>query len=141
MLMSHPRYFEIAVSQRDCSGDCEAKLSVCTYVRSVIENTLDAIGKRMNCRFKVDYAFECSTHPGRDHLATVSVHKSRKLRFMRCKSSVSNLEQKHTEWFEVSKEFVMTLVVLSGYIFVASPLGHKTFNEVLTADQMAGKGA
>ena len=80
-LISHPQYFEIAVSRS--SNFRTATESLCAHVRSTIESTLNTATSHMNYHFSMGYkfAFECPTHPGRDHFC---VRSRISTRFMEC---------------------------------------------------------
>ena len=80
-LISHPRYFEIAVSRS--SNFRTPTESLCAHVRSTIESTLNTVTSHMNYHFSMGYkfAFECPTHPGKDHFC---VRSRISTRFMEC---------------------------------------------------------
>ena len=80
-LISHPRYFEIAVSRS--SNFRTPTESLCAHVRSTIESTLNTVTSHMNYHFSMGYkfAFECPIHPGRDHFCFRSRISTR---FMEC---------------------------------------------------------
>ena len=80
-LISHPRYFEIAVSRS--SNIRTPTESLCAHVRSTIESTLNTVTSHMNYHFSMGYkfAFECPTHPGKDHFC---VRSRISTRFMEC---------------------------------------------------------
>ena len=71
-LISHPRYFEIAVS-RNVSFRTPTE-SLCAHVRSTIESTLNTVTSHMNYHFSMGYklGFECPTHPGREHFCVLA---------------------------------------------------------------------
>ena len=71
-LISHPRYFEIAVS-RNASFHTPTE-SLCAHVRSTIESTLNTVTLHMNYHFSMGYklGFECPTHPGREHFCVLA---------------------------------------------------------------------
>ena len=70
--ISHPQYFEIAVS-RNTSFHTPIE-SLCAHVRSVIQSTLKTATSHMNYHFSMGYkfGFECPTHPGREHFCIQS---------------------------------------------------------------------
>ena len=80
-LISHPRYFEIAVSRNE--SFCTPTESLCAHVRSTIESTLNTVTSHMNYFFSMGYkfGFECPTHPGREHFC---VRSSISTRYMEC---------------------------------------------------------
>ena len=80
-LISHPRYFEIAVSRS--SNFRTPTESHCAHVRITIESTLNTVTSHMNYHFSMGYkfAFECPTHPGKDHFC---VRSRISTRFMEC---------------------------------------------------------
>ena len=71
-LISHPQYFEVAVS-RNASYRTPTEL-LCAHIRSVIQSTLNTVTSRMNYHFRMGYkfGFECPTHPGREHLCVLA---------------------------------------------------------------------
>ena len=71
-LISHPRYFEIAVWRS--SNFRTPTESLCAHVRSTIESTLNTVTSHMNYHFSMGYkfAFECPIHPGKDHFCVQS---------------------------------------------------------------------
>ena len=94
-LISHPRYFEIVISQHEGS--------LCIRVREVIESTLDIATSRTNYRFSMVYnfAFECPVHPGREHLCVLTKKSAKD---MKClynpkKLQYYPLEPHHKVWF------------------------------------------
>ena len=100
-LLSHPRYFEVAISR---SQDFETSTqSLCAHVRSVVQSTLNTVTSCMNYHFSMGYkfAFECPTHPGREHLCVLARENAQK---MECLQNVKEvqpilLEDHHKVWF------------------------------------------
>ena len=100
-LLSHPRYFEIAVSQSEGSESSVA--SLCTHVRNVIECTLRTVTSRMSYNFSMNYklGFECPLHSGRDHFCMLAKEGAKR---MECLENPKRpvpvpLEHRHRVWF------------------------------------------
>ncbi len=88
-LISQPKYYAIHISQRE---DAKTPIHmVCNQVRRLIESTLKTVTSHMNYNFDVEYqlAFECPSHPGRDHLCIVKSGQESP-RFMRCLGNMKN---------------------------------------------------
>ena len=69
-LLSHPQFFEIAISPRQTSKLMESQ---CAYVRGVVEDILENVTKRIRHNYSMGYkfGFECPNHPGKDHLCVL----------------------------------------------------------------------
>ena len=107
-LMSHPRYFEIAVS-RTAKFSTRTE-SLCANVRSVIQFTLSTVTSRMNYHFNMDYkfGFDCPIHPG-EHLCILAKPTAR---YMMCLQDPKKKEPvcladypKSALWFSQEKLF------------------------------------
>ena len=70
-LISQPKYYAVHIT-RESLAESPAH-EVCSKVRAVVESTLKTVTSRMNYSFTAEHqlAFECPSHPGRDHLCTV----------------------------------------------------------------------
>ena len=71
-LISRPHFYEVNIT-REATAKTKTH-EVCGAVREVIESSLKTVTSRMNYAFTVSYqlAFECPSHPGRDHLCVVN---------------------------------------------------------------------
>ena len=107
-LISHPKYYAVHISR--LPGAKTPTHEVCSHVRGLVESTLKTVTSHMNYSFHVEYqlAFECPSHPGRDHLCVVK-HGEVSPRFMCCLADLKNqvpveMQSQHLAWFnEVSK--------------------------------------
>ena len=71
-----------------------------------MKEALEQVSSHMNSGNFVDYqfAFECPSHPGRDHLRFIEDHKSEKPQIMLCYQNQKNprpvrMESLHIVWF------------------------------------------
>ena len=100
-LVSHPRYFEIAITRS--KGSKKRNEELCPGIRAVFKSTLQDVTSKMN-RFSMGYklAFECPTHPGRDHLCTLD-DKNPERMWCVCEGAKKKeslpLEECHMLWF------------------------------------------
>ena len=69
-LLSHPRFFEVAINLFSPDQDPRETESLCVHVRSVVEHVLDNVTKRIHRKFGMGYGFGfgCPVHPEMDHL-------------------------------------------------------------------------
>ena len=102
-LISRPHFYEVHIT-REATAKTETH-EVCRAVREIIESSLKVVTSGMNYAFTVSYqlAFECPSHPGRDHLCVVdnretSPHKMDCLRNLKNPQPVEMLSQ-HLVWF------------------------------------------
>ena len=99
-LVSHPRYFEIAITRS--KGSKKRNEELCPGICAVFKATLQNVTSRMNHFFSMGYkfAFECPTHPGRDHLCTLDDQNQER---MWCEGTEKKeslpLEECHMLWF------------------------------------------
>ena len=70
-LISQPKYYAVHITRQFTKTQTH---EVCSSVRGMVESTLKTVISHMNYSFCAEYqlSFECPTHPGRDHLCTVS---------------------------------------------------------------------
>ena len=117
-LISHPKYYAVHITRET---DAETPIhEVCSTVRGMVESTLKIVTSNMNYSFCADYqlAFECPSHPGRDHLCIVKC-KDTQPRFMFCPNNKKRLQpikmqSQHLTWFGiVSRCEYYFLLVLS----------------------------
>ncbi len=100
-LISHPKYYAVHLSQESYA---EIPIhEVCSRVRELIESTLKTVTSCMNYSFDAEYqlAFECPTHPGREHLCIV---ESATPKAMLCLGNPKNrkpkkMQSQHLVWF------------------------------------------
>ena len=101
-LISHPKYYAIHISRMP---DPQTPAhEVCSDVRDLVESTLKTVTSQMNYSFHVEYqlAFECPSHPGRDHLCIVKSEETSP-RFMYCLRNSNakcpiKIESQHSVW-------------------------------------------
>ena len=118
-LISHPKYYAAHITREP---DAETPIhEVCSAVRGIVESTLNIVTSNMNYSFCAEYqlSFECPSHPGRDHLCTVS-RKDAVPRFMCCQSNKKQprpvkMQSQHLTWFGIVSccEYLFTPRVLS----------------------------
>ncbi len=100
-LISHPRYFEIAISRNEDFETPTAAL--CDRVRSVFQSTLDVVTSRMNYHFSMGYkfGFECPTHPGREHLCVLARESVKRMECLQNPKKIETilLASCHSIWF------------------------------------------
>ncbi len=88
-LISHPKYYALHITR---TPDAETPIDeVCSSTRLMVESILRKVTSQMNYSFHADYqlAFECLTHPGREHLCVVNKRQSSP-RFMNCLENEKN---------------------------------------------------
>ena len=102
-LISRPHFYEVHIT-REATAKTEAH-EVCGAVREIIESSLKTVTSRMNYAFTVSYqlAFECPSHPGRDHLCVVD-SKETSPHMMDCLHNLKNpqpveMQNQHLVWF------------------------------------------
>lgn len=103
-LVSHPKYYAIHISRTSYAEMPTHK--ACSHVRVLVESTLKTTSSHMNYSFNVEYhlAFECPTHPGRDHLCIVESREGTPCSML-CLSNTKDLQPKemlsqHLIWFK-----------------------------------------
>ena len=99
-LISHPKYYAVHITRKSFARTPTHE--VCSAVRGIVESTLKTVSSRMNYSFCAEYqlSFECPSHPGRDHLCTVS-KDDRSPHVMLClsKSEPVEMQSQHLAWF------------------------------------------
>jgi hypothetical protein len=103
-LISHPRFFEIAISR---SEDFQTPPELlCSHVRGVIQSTLSTVTSRMNYDFSMGYkfSFECPSHPGREHLCVLANEKARRMKCLQDQQETIPLQPHHQRWFSSAHE-------------------------------------
>ena len=105
-LISRPQYYEIHITQEPFA-QTETHI-VCGVVRKIVESSLKTVTSRMNYACTVSYqlAFECPSHPGRDHLCVVNSREtSESPHVMNCLHNLKNpqpikMQSQHLVWFD-----------------------------------------
>ena len=99
-LISHPKYYAVHITRKSFARTPTHE--VCSAVRGIVESTLKTVTSRMNYSFCAEYqlSFECPSHPGRDHLCTVSKDDGSP-HVMLClrKSEPIEMQSQHLAWF------------------------------------------
>jgi len=143
-LVSHPCYYEIVISRQ--TGHLESTETLCASIRSIIESTLDTVTSHMNYEFKMGYkfAFECPTHPGRQHLCVLEIETSS---FMECLLDPNDrqpvpLQPEHRVWFPLkgaaSSDRASSCTPLSGMCCSVSSLSWFMSVSILTGLNFEG---
>ena len=103
-LLSYPKYYAVVISELPVVA--HEIHEECVALREELKEALEHVGSHMNYGNFVDYqfAFECPTHPGRDHLCIVKDHPSEKPQIMLCYQNQKNprpvrMESAHIVWF------------------------------------------
>jgi len=98
-LISHPCYFEIAISRSD--GFQTPTESLCSHVRGVIQSTLSTVTSCMHHKFSMEYrfGFECPTHPGREHLCILEKETASHMKCLKKKALFFRLKPCQEVWF------------------------------------------
>ena len=103
-LLSYPRYYAVVISELPVVAHAIDEL--CVALREEVKEALEQVGSHMNYGNLVDYqfAFECPSHPGRDHLCIINDHPSEKPQIMLCYQNQKNcrpvrMETEHIVWF------------------------------------------
>ena len=101
--ISHPKFYGIIITQLPVV-ECEPH-KVCVAIRKEVESTFEKVSSRMNYGYFMDYqfAFECPSHPGREHLCVVDGQGSAPS-LMLClqhltKKSPKKMSSCHNVWF------------------------------------------
>ena len=101
--ISHPRFYGIIISQLPVV-QCEPH-KVCVEIRKEVESTFEKVSSCMNYGYFMDYqfAFECPSHPGREHICVVDGQESAPS-LMLClqdltKKSPEKMSSCHNVWF------------------------------------------
>jgi len=100
-LICWPKFFEVVLTRERCAST--AIHLVCTEVRDLVESTLNTVTSCMNISFLSSYkvAFECPSHPGKDHLCVVDSNEESP-HMMDCLHDNHNpqkLQPTHLVWF------------------------------------------
>ena len=99
-LISHPKYYAVHITRKSFARTPTHE--VCSAVQGIVESTLMTVTSRMNYSFCAEYqlSFECPSHPGRDHLCTVSKDDGSP-HVMLClrKSEPIEMQSQHLAWF------------------------------------------
>ena len=103
-LISHPRYFEIAIKRSEEYQS--STYSLCSHVREIIQYTLRTVNSRMNYHFSMGYnfGFECPTHPGGEHLCVLAHERARKMECLQDEREIIPLQPQHKVWFSGGQE-------------------------------------
>ena len=99
-LISHPKYYAVHITRKSFARTPTHE--VCSAVRGIVESTLKTVTSRMNYSFCAEYqlSFECPSHPGRDHLCTVSKDDgSPHVMLCLSKSEPIKMQSQHLAWF------------------------------------------
>ncbi len=103
-LISHPKYYAIHISRRP--DPKTPTHEVCNRIRVLVESTLKTVTSHMNYSFHVEYqlAFECPSHPGREHLCVVKSEETSP-RFMYCLANLKakfpvEMQNQHLIWLK-----------------------------------------
>ena len=101
--ISHPKFYGIIISQLPVVK-CEPH-KVCVEIRKEVESTFEKVSSCMNYGYFMDYqfAFECPSHPGREHMCVVDGQESAPS-LMLClqdltKKSPEKMSSCHNVWF------------------------------------------
>ena len=101
--ISHPKFYGIIISQLPVV-ECEPH-KVCVEIRKEVESTFEKVSSCMNYGYFMDYqfAFECPSHPGREHMCVVDGQESTPS-LMLClqdltKKSPEKMSLCHKVWF------------------------------------------
>ena len=101
--ISHPKFYGIIISQLPVV-ECEPHM-VCVEIRKEVESTFEKVSSCMNYGYFMDYqfAFECPSHLGREHLCVVDGQESAPS-LMLClqnltKKSPEKMSSCHKVWF------------------------------------------
>ena len=100
-LISQPKYYALHITR---SPSAKTPMhEVCRMVLGLVETSLKTVASQMNYSFTVEYqlAFECPSHPGREHLCVVKKEDSA-LHMMLCLEKDAPLEMQcqHLAWFK-----------------------------------------
>ena len=99
--ISHPKYYAVHITFTKTPTRTH---EVCSKVRGMVESTLKTVTSHMNYNFCAEYqlSFESPTHPGRDHLCTVSRDETSPS-FMLCQKKSDpfpvEMQSQHLVWF------------------------------------------
>ena len=113
-LISQPEFYALHIARRQTAKRFKTPLhEVCRAVRNLVESTLKAVATCMHYSFSADYqlAFECPSHPLREHLCVVDTEEDPP-QIMCCPACFEavDMQSQHTIWFgEVS--LVLALAV------------------------------
>ena len=101
--ISHPKFYGIIISQLPVVP-CD-RHKECVKIRKEVESTFEKVSSRMNYGYFMDnqFAFECPSHPGREHLCVVDGQESAPS-LMLClqdltKKSPMKMSSCHKVWF------------------------------------------
>ena len=108
--ISQPKFYEILISKLPkIKHDPHTE---CVEIRKEVESTFEKVGSCMNYGYFMDYqfAFECPTHPGKDHLCVCNRNETMP-ELMLCLQQMTNketvmLNDCHKVWFcQVSRRY------------------------------------
>ena len=108
--ISQPKFYEILISKLPkIEHDPHTE---CVEIRKEVESTFEKVGSCMNYGYFMDYqfAFECPTHPGRDHLCVCNRNETMP-KLMLCLQQMTKketvvLNDCHKVWFcQVSRRY------------------------------------
>jgi hypothetical protein len=105
-LMSHLRYFEIAVSQKKVSRSCSSAEGLCHRVREVFEDALQKVTENMNYHFLGghQYAFWCTQcHGVEKHLTVLKDVTSTFMECLRSPEETEDLSDQQLVWFSKAR--------------------------------------
>ena len=103
-LLSYPKYYAVVISELPVVA--HEIHEECVALREEVKQALEQVGSHMNYGNFVDYqfAFECPSHPGRDHLCIVKDRQSDKPQIMSCYKNQKSakpvgMESEQIVWF------------------------------------------
>ena len=135
-LISQPKYYAVHITRRQSTRQSTRPPSVSAYevcdtVRRLVESTLKTVTSQMNYHFSADYllAFECPSHPGREHLCVVDSDEASPY-VMSCLQNMDDIEpvdmsDHHLIWFKkvsvAQSTFRLCLNLFFVFYFIQSP--------------------
>lgn len=105
-LVSHPKYYGIHLARQQNSKTTTPE--ACSELREMVESTLTTVTSQTNYGYRPRFepAFECPSHPGRDHLCIVKCEAPETMHCLvdRKKPDAHKMEDKHLVWFGKVRE-------------------------------------
>ena len=128
--LCYPKFYVIVISELPIVE--HALHEECVALRKAVAASLEQVNSHMNYGFFLDYqfAFECPSHPGREHLCVVDDGTLENVKLMKCYQNLKHkkpvrMSSIHEVWFH--KVFRIFMVEQKMSLFYPFYIGNSTF--------------
>ena len=128
--LCYPKFYVIVISELPIVE--HALHEECVALRKAVAASLEQVNSHMNYGFFLDYqfAFECPSHPGREHLCVVDDGTLENVKLMKCYQNLKHkkpvrMSSIHEVWFH--KVFRIFMVEQKMPLFFPFYIGNRSF--------------